>query len=63
MPRGRWSRKDERMYKHIMEKCVAKQKRRSSFKTCERIAAATVNKLRKKQGRTLSGLSGCGCDY
>ena len=50
MPRSSWTAKDERMYEHIRDSCV---RRRHSLKACKRIAAATVNKLRKRQGRTL----------
>lgn len=49
-----WSNKDERMYAAIKKSCVARGDRRT--KTCTRIAAATVNKRRRKEGRTLSGL-------
>jgi hypothetical protein len=52
-----WTAKDERMYKHIVKSC---SKKRRNKRLCKRIAAATVNKLRKRQGRTLSG---CGCDF
>lgn len=45
-----WSRKDERQYKHIVSSCTR------SRKVCKRIAAATVNKQRRLEGRTLSGL-------
>ncbi|HWL93459.1 MAG TPA: hypothetical protein VNT79_07975 [Phycisphaerae bacterium] len=44
-----WSNKDERQYEHI--KSSAAKKGRSK-KIAKRIAAATVNKTRKKQGRT-----------
>lgn len=54
MPKA-WSKKDERMYKHIVEQCV---RSRRSIRVCKRIAGSTVNKLRKRQGRTLSG---CNC--
>ena len=47
-----WSNKDERQYEHI--KASAKKKGRST-KTAKRIAAATVNKERSKEGRTKSG--------
>lgn len=45
MPKA-WSAKDERQYKHILKSC------KHGEKTCKRIAAATVNKTRAKQGRT-----------
>jgi hypothetical protein len=44
-----WSKKDERQYEHI--KKSAKSGGRSA-KTAKRIAAATVNKQRSKEGRT-----------
>lgn len=53
MPRA-WNRKDERMYKHILSSCKGGRKRRST-KVCKRIAASTVNKQRRREGRTLSG--------
>jgi hypothetical protein len=43
------SKKDQRMYEHI--KASAAKKGRSSS-TAKRIAAATVNKQRKGEGRT-----------
>jgi len=52
MPRGAWSRKDERQYEHIVDSCVTSG-RRQSLSTCKRIAAATVNKQRRAEGRTL----------
>jgi hypothetical protein len=42
-----WSRKDERQYEHIVSSCTRPRK------TCKRIAAATVNKRRSNEGRTL----------
>jgi hypothetical protein len=44
-----WSDKDERQYEHI-KKSASKSGR--SAKTAKRIAAATVNKERSKEGRT-----------
>ncbi len=44
-----WSKKDERQYEHV--KKSEKEKGRSE-KRAEEIAAATVNKQRKKEGRT-----------
>jgi hypothetical protein len=52
MPKA-WTPKDERMYRHIVQSCT--KSRRKPKSVCKSIAAATVNKLRKKQGRTLSG--------
>jgi len=48
MPKA-WSNKDERQYEHI--KSSAKKKGRST-KRAKAIAAATVNKQRKSEGRT-----------
>ena len=48
MPK-QWSAKDERQYRHIKEGEV--QRGRSPRKATE-IAARTVNKTRRKQGRT-----------
>lgn len=45
-----WSRKDERQYEHIVSSCTR------SKKTCKRVAAATVNKRRSAEGRTLSAV-------
>lgn len=49
-----WGAKDERMYQHIRKSCQLGDRRRS-VRTCKRIAAATVNKRRRLEGRTLSG--------
>jgi hypothetical protein len=48
MPKS-WSNKDERQYEHIKES--AKKEGRSTGRAKE-IAARTVNKQRKKEGRT-----------
>jgi len=48
MPRS-WSSKDERQYEHI--KASEGEMGRSS-KRAKQIAAATVNKRRRKEGRT-----------
>lgn len=48
-----WSKKDERQYRHIVDSCLG---RRRSEKTCKRIAAATVNKQRRREGRTLGDM-------
>lgn len=45
MPRGTWTAKDERKYEAILESCQFGKRRRSK-KTCQRIAAATVNRDR-----------------
>jgi hypothetical protein len=49
MPKA-WSPKDERMYEHIKEGEQHKEGR--SAGRAKQIAAATVNKKRKEQGRT-----------
>lgn len=66
-PRGikgpSWTRKDERQFEAIRDSCMAKKPRCTTVRTktgrkrrcvreCERIAAATVNKRRKAEGRT-----------
>ena len=48
MPRA-WSSKDERMYEHIKESAEDSGK---SEDTAEEIAARTVNKRRREEGRT-----------
>lgn len=50
-----WSKKDERQYKHVLSSC----KRRKSATICKRIAAAVVNKTRRREGRTSK--SRCAC--
>lgn len=52
MPRGAWSNKDERRYEHIKESAA---KRGKSTRRAEEIAARTVNKQRRIEGRTQSG--------
>lgn len=49
MPRARWSDKDERQYEEI-ERSV--KRRGSSADRAQEIAARTVNKQRRKEGRT-----------
>lgn len=49
-----WSKKDERQYRAIQSSCLGRDKRRT--RACKRIAAATVNKQRRKEGRTGLGL-------
>ena len=44
-----WSKKDERQYEHVKE---SEQERGRSTDRAEEIAARTVNKQRKKEGRT-----------
>ena len=48
MPKS-WSNKDERQYEHIKE---GYEERGKSEDTAEEIAARTVNKQRKEEGRT-----------
>ena len=48
MPRA-WSAKDERQYDHIKE---SQQERGSDEDKAEEIAARTVNKQRREEGRT-----------
>jgi hypothetical protein len=52
MPRGVWTAKDERMYEHI--KCACFERDDRPLEECKRIAAATVNAYRARQGRTKS---------
>jgi hypothetical protein len=44
-----WSRKDERQYEHVRE---SSQKRGKSAERAKEIAARTVNKQRREEGRT-----------
>ena len=61
MPRGVWSPSSERQYEHVKASCLAKRgKSAKAKKLCKRIAAATVNKQRVRDGVTKSGTS-CGC--
>lgn len=48
MPQA-WSNKDERQYEHIK---ASEKKEGKSAKRAKEIAARTVNKQRKKEGRT-----------
>ncbi len=48
MPK-KWSKKDERQYEHIKE---GERNRGRSEKRSKEIAARTVNKQRRKEGRT-----------
>jgi hypothetical protein len=50
MPKS-WSAKDERQYEHIKE---SEKKEGRSTKRAKEIAARTVNKHRKEEGRTKS---------
>ena len=49
-----WSPKDERQYGHILASC--RKRGRYGVARCKSIAAATVNKRRGREGRSLSGL-------
>lgn len=53
MPRA-WSNKDERQYDEVKKSLIQRGK---SIKRAEEIAARTVNKERRKEGRTVSGKS------
>ena len=48
MPQS-WSSKDERQYEHIKDSAANKGR---SSKRAKQIAAATVNKRRRSEGRT-----------
>lgn len=48
MPQA-WSRKDERQYQHVRD---SSKKRGASEDRAEEIAARTVNKQRREEGRT-----------
>ncbi|MEA2599663.1 MAG: hypothetical protein QOF89_655 [Acidobacteriota bacterium] len=50
MPKA-WSAKDERQYEHVKE---SEKKEGRSTEKAKEIAARTVNKERKKEGRTKS---------
>jgi hypothetical protein len=50
MPKA-WSAKDERQYEHVKE---SEKKEGKSTGRAKEIAARTVNKERKKEGRTKS---------
>ncbi len=49
MPTSSWTKKDERQYEHIK---ASSRQRGASVERAEEIAARTVNKTRRKQGRT-----------
>ena len=49
MPRGKWSKKDERKYEHIKE---SQEERGVGEERAQEIAARTVNKGRREEGRT-----------
>ena len=58
-----WTRKDERQFESVRDSCMARKRRCKGLRTksgaktkcareCERVAAATVNKRRREEGRT-----------
>ena len=49
MPTSRWSNKDERQYDHIKD---SNEERGMSARKATEIAARTVNKRRREEGRT-----------
>ena len=51
MPQDAWSNKDERMYDHIKE---SREDQGVAKDRAEEIAARTVNKKRREEGRTKS---------
>ena len=51
---GSWSKKDERQYEHIKE---SYESRGRSESKAEELAARTVNKERREEGRTKSSKS------
>lgn len=55
MPKA-WSPKDERQYGHIVHFCMRRHRPGFNSVVCKRVAAATVNKRRRAEGRTLSGV-------
>jgi hypothetical protein len=52
MPQEAWRDKDERQYEHVKE---SEKERGKSTDRAEEIAARTVNKQRREEGRTKSG--------
>ena len=52
MPQDAWSNKDERMYEHIKE---SREDEGVNEDRAKEIAARTVNKKRREEGRTKSG--------
>jgi plasmid stabilization system protein ParE len=51
MPQSRWNPKDERQYEHIKD---SNEERGMSEDKAEEIAARTVNKRRREEGRTMN---------
>lgn len=54
MPQKAWSKKDERQYNHVKK---SEKERGRSEERAEEIAARTVNKQRREEGRTKSKTS------
>src|SRR5688572_12928229 len=54
MPPRAWSTKDERQYQHVKE---GERRRGRSPRRAKEIAARTVNKQRRKEGRVAPGAS------
>jgi hypothetical protein len=52
MPQKAWSNKDERQYEHVKD---SEKERGKSTERAKEIAARTVNKQRREEGRTKSG--------
>lgn len=50
MPNQHWEAEDEKQYRHVYDSEI---ERGQDKKTAERIAAATVNKERRREGRTM----------
>ncbi len=53
-PRGSWTEKDERQYRHVL---ASERKRGRSLRRAKEIAARTVNKQRRAEGRVGAGLA------
>lgn len=51
-PRGSWTEKDERQHRHIL---ASERKRGRSLRRAKEIAARTVNKQRRAEGRVGAG--------
>jgi len=73
MPRGNWTPKQERTYQHILKSCRKRKSKmcrkvgsrtvceKPSKTACQRVAAATVNKGRRKRRASSRRSLGCGC--
>lgn len=57
MPRGSWTKKDERKYEKILDSCKLERRKgkKRTVADCKRIAAATVNRDRKVRLGSTSG--------